>query len=97
MTNGQQIRCIARYGIVSMLMLASVGCSHPSKQPLRHTYAQMEPLFDNLYFQSKTPLEQADFVRKVDELSAPDFTKTIDDLTAVNAADRLTGSKGCSR
>jgi 7,8-dihydro-6-hydroxymethylpterin-pyrophosphokinase len=62
-----------------------------------HTYMEMQPVFDNRCFQIKTALQQRELIRKLDALPEADFKRTISDFEAVNAADRLLGTRGCDR
>ncbi len=60
-----------------------------------HTYAEMQPVLENRCFQTKTAPQQRELVRTLDALPEADFKKTIKDFEAVDAADRLLGTRGC--
>ena len=61
----------------------------------KHTYAELQPLLDNRCFRTKTADKQKEMVQGIDVLPKADFKKTMDDLDAINAADRLLGTRGC--
>lgn len=52
-------------------------------------------LRENRCFQSKTAEERVRWLHDLTDLPPAEFEKTIRDLAAVNAADRLLGTKGC--
>jgi hypothetical protein len=60
-----------------------------------HTRKELKPLLENRCYLSKTPADRADFLKQVKALSNADFAKTMKDLEAINAGDRLLGTKGC--
>jgi hypothetical protein len=59
-----------------------------------HTYMEMQPVFDNRCFQTKTASQQRELIRKLDALPEADFKKTISDFEAVNAAEPTVGDTG---
>jgi hypothetical protein len=60
-----------------------------------HTENELKPLLENQCYLSKSVSERAELVHKINQMPAADFAKTMRDLDAVNASDRLRGTKGC--
>jgi hypothetical protein len=60
-----------------------------------HTDNELKPLLENRCYLSKTVSERAELVHRMNQMPNADFTKTMRDLDAVNATDRLLGTKGC--
>ena len=60
-----------------------------------HTDNELKPLLENRCYLSKSVSERAELVHKMNQMPAADFTKTMRELDAVNATDRLLGTKGC--
>lgn len=56
---------------------------------------KLQPLFENRCFNSKTPAEQKKWMEEIEALPNAEFKKTMKDLDAINASDRLLGTKGC--
>jgi len=60
-----------------------------------HTDNELKPLLENRCYLSKSVSERAELVHRMNQMPGADFTKTMRDLDAVNATDRLLGTKGC--
>jgi hypothetical protein len=60
-----------------------------------HTDNELKPLLENRCYLSKSVSERAEVVHRMNQMPDADFTKTMRDLDAVNATDRLLGTKGC--
>jgi hypothetical protein len=56
---------------------------------------KLQPLFENRCFNSKTKEEQKKVVEEIEALPEAEFKKTMKDFDAINASDRLLGTKGC--
>jgi hypothetical protein len=54
-------------------------------------------LRENRCFLSKAAEDRQHMLHELNELPPAEFERTIKDLTAINAADRLLGTKGCER
>jgi hypothetical protein len=67
------------------------GCTRKQQ----HTYSELQPLLDNRCFLTKSSVEQQRLVGQIDALPRTEFDKTMNDFSAVNAADRLSGTQGC--
>ena len=60
-----------------------------------HTDNELKPLLENRCYLSKSVSERAELVHKMNQMPDADFTKTMRELDAINASDRLLGTKGC--
>ena len=60
-----------------------------------HTDSELKPLLGNRCYLSKSVSERAELVHKMNQMPDADFTKTMRELDAINASDRLLGTKGC--
>ena len=82
-----------RSWFVLILVLLATGCTRKQQ----HTYSELQPLLDNRFFLTKPAVEQQRWVQEIDALPKTEFDKTMNDFSAVNAADRLTGTQGCDQ
>lgn len=76
---------------VSLISLLIVGLV----QARPHTKKELKPLLENRCYLSKSRTDRAKWFKEINDLPEAEFAKTMKDLDAVNAGDRLLGTKGC--
>ena len=79
---------IAITALALLMFVATAECH-------THTKKELKPLLENRCYLSKSPADRAKWLKEMNDLSEADFAKTMKDLDAINAADRLLGTKGC--